>query len=104
MPCQCRNSDPNSPLPPGADGCVVNPEAAQRELAMQTETTRHLLTMPALLSTQASWLLMPTSGERLLRSLAIGGDNTDLVLAHPDQAEDYITATNNKKENFNGYL
>lgn len=104
MPCQCRNSDPNSPLPPGADGCVVSPEAARRESAMQTETLRHLLTMPALLSTQASLLLMPSSGERLLRSLAPGGDNTDLVLAHSDRAEDYVTATTNKKENLNGYL
>lgn len=104
MPCQCRNSDPNSPLPPGADGCVVNPEAAQRELNMQTETTRHLLTMPALLSTQASLLLMPSSGERLFSGLAPGGDNTDLVLAHSDHAEHYVTATTNKKENVNGYL
>ena len=37
MTCRCRSSDSNSPLPPGADGCVVNPEAVQRELAMQTE-------------------------------------------------------------------
>jgi hypothetical protein len=104
VPCQCRNSDPNSPLPPGADGCVVNPEAARRELAMQTETLRYLLTMPVLLSTQASLLLMPSSGERLLRSLAPGGDNTDLVLAHLDRTEDYVTPTTNKKENLNGYL
>jgi hypothetical protein len=71
---------------------------------MQTETLRYLLTMPVLLSTQASLLLMPSSGERLLRSLAPGGDNTDLVLAHLDRTEDYVTPTTNKKENLNGYL
>ena len=60
--------------------------------------------MPALLSTQASLLLMPSSGERLLKSLASGGDNTDLVLANSDLAEDYVTTTTNKKENLNGYL
>ena len=71
---------------------------------MQADTLRYLLTMPVLLSTQASLLLMPSSGERLLRSLVSGGNNTDLVLAQSDQAEDYITATTNKKENLNGYL
>jgi hypothetical protein len=91
-------------LPPGADGCVVNPEAARRELGMQTETLRHLLTMPVLLSTKASLLLMPSSIERLLKSLAPGGDNTDLVFAHSDRTEDYVTATTNKKGNLNGYL
>lgn len=104
MPCHCRNSDPSSPLPPGADGCVVRPEVAQRELAMQTETLRHLLTTPALLSTQASLLLMTPSGEWLARSLTPGNDSTALVLSNSGRAEEHITATTNKKESLNGYL
>jgi len=104
MPCHCRTSDPNSPLPSGADGCVVNPESAWRELTMQTETLRHLLTLPAVLSTQASLLMMQSSGEGLFRNLGLAGDDTDLVLANSDRVEDYVNANTNKKENRNGYL
>lgn len=71
---------------------------------MQTETLRNLLRTPALLSTQASLLLMPSSGECLLRSLAPWAASNAVVLANSDRAEDYVTATTKKKENLNGYL
>jgi hypothetical protein len=104
MPCTCRNAHPDSPLPPGADGCVVNPEAARRELAREAEALRHLLTTPAVLSTQALLLLMPSSSERLLMRIAPGGDNAALVPAESERPEDCVTANTNKKENLNGYL
>ena len=104
MPCSCRNSDPDSPLPPGADGCVVTPEAARRELARETETLREQLTAPTLLSTQAQLLLMPSSTERLLMSLARGGDLAALLPAEQERPVEYVPANTNKKENLNGYL
>jgi hypothetical protein len=72
---------------------------------MQTETLRHLLTTPALLSTPASLLLMSSSlGERLFRSLAPGEDSTAaLVLPNSDLTEEFGTTTK-KKEKLNGYL
>ncbi|MDA8358561.1 MAG: hypothetical protein M0Z95_20230 [Actinomycetota bacterium] len=103
MPCTCRNSDPDSPLPPGADGCVVSPEAARRELARETEILRHQLTAPALLSTQASLLLLPSASARLLMSLAPGGGTTALVPVE-ERPEDYVTVNTKKKESLNGYL
>jgi hypothetical protein len=105
MPCTCRNSDPHSPLPPGADGCAVSPEATRRELAREAETLRHLLTAPALLSTHASLLLlMPSSSERLLRSFVPAGDHAALVPAESERSENHVKAHTNKEENLNGYL
>jgi hypothetical protein len=103
MPCTCRNSDPESPLPPGADGCVVSAEAARRELARENENLRHQLTAPALLSTQASLLLLPSASERLLMSLTPGSGTTALVPVE-ERPEDYVTVNTKKKENLNGYL
>jgi hypothetical protein len=104
MACHCRNSDDSSPLAPGEDGCVVSPQATRRELAREAETLRHLLTAPAVLSTQALLLLMPSSSERLLMSLAPGGDHAALVPAEAKQPEGYVTPHTNEKENLNGYL
>jgi hypothetical protein len=104
MTCRCRNSDSNSPLPPGADGCTVDPEIALEELSVQTEKLRDLLTLPTVLTTQASLLLSPGSGEGLLGSLALRPDDTDQALVHSDRAEDFVTNTTKKKENLNGYL
>jgi hypothetical protein len=103
MACHCRESDPASPLPPGADGCTVGNGRQERILAAETDQLRYLLTTPVLLSTQAL-MLMQTSGKRLLGSLAPGEDGTALVLADSDRAEEYVTVNSNKKENFNGYL
>jgi hypothetical protein len=104
MPCTCRNAHPDSLLPPGADGCAVNPDAARRELAREAETLRHLLTTPAVLSTQALLLLMPSSSERLLMRLAPGSDHAALVPAESKQPEGHTTAHTTEKENLNGYL
>ena len=104
MACQCRNEDPNSHLPAGTDGCEVSPAAAPQELAMQAERLQRLLTAPALFSTQASLLLMPSAGDRLLRSLTSGETGTDLVLADLEEQLDFVIPNTNKKENINGYL
>jgi len=104
MPCTCRNAHTDSPLPPGADGCVVDPDAARRELAREAEILRHQLTAPAVLSTHALLLLMPSSSERLLMSLAPGGDDAALVPEEPGRPEGHVTANTNKKENLDGYL
>ena len=71
---------------------------------MEAETLRRLLTTPAVLSTQASLLMMTTPGDRLLGSLAAADDSTALVLANPGRAEDHLTTTTEEKEKLNGYL
>jgi len=47
---------------------------------------------------------MPSSSERLLMSLARGGDLAALLPAGQERPAEYVPANTNKKENLNGYL
>jgi|GEM_PF-2984975 len=114
MSCTCRNADPNSSIPAGGDGCVVNPAAAARELAIRAAEARELaiqaaelrqgLLAPAVLSTTATLMLTSTIGERLQALMAPHHFDAELVPAASPSTATYVQENTSSKENINGYL
>jgi hypothetical protein len=103
LPCTCRNSDPNSSLPAGADGCEVTPEAALRELAVQTAALRHALLAPNLLGTRGAQLVAPAPVPLLGDWLELGPGLGNRALPETEEDDDPITTTTRKEPSY-GYL
>ena len=114
MSCTCRNADPNSSMPAGGDGCVVNPAAAARELAIRVAEARELaiqaaelrqgLLAPAVLSTTATLMLTSTIGDRLQALMAPRDFDAELMPVANPAGKSYIQENTSSKENINGYL
>ena len=114
MSCTCRNADPNSSMPAGGDGCVVNPAAAARELAIRAAEARELATQaaelrqgllaPPVLSTTATLMLTSTIGDRLQALMAPRDFDAELMPVANPKAKSYIQENTSSKENINGYL
>jgi hypothetical protein len=105
LPCRCQNSDPNSPIPPGGDGCVVNPDRRQ-DAVQQASVLREELLGPRRLDVREVLLLLPT--RRSTAAMLCVADEAEVASAL-ELAADYQKSTHTntptiRKEPTYGYL